>query len=97
LRLTFFVSSDGAIREPPKKHSDFWDLIFNLLWAEMTRFHLLTTLFHHNDYPARRLSSDGLETNHPTTEKFLKDLLTVEGMSERHLSVLVSILLLACW
>jgi hypothetical protein len=58
LRLTFFVSSDGAIREPPKKHSDFWDLIFNLLWAEMTRFHLLTTLFHHNDYPARRLSSD---------------------------------------
>jgi hypothetical protein len=30
------------------------------------------------------------KTNHPTTKKFLKDLPTVEGMSERHLLVLVS-------
>jgi hypothetical protein len=58
----------------------------------MAILHLLTTLFHHNDYPARRLSSDWNRFIHPPTKKFLKDLPIVEGMSQRHLPVLVSIL-----
>jgi hypothetical protein len=35
---------------------------------------------------------DWKRTIHPPTKKFLKDLPAVEGMSERHLPVLVSIL-----
>jgi hypothetical protein len=58
----------------------------------MTLLHLITTLFHHNDYPARRSSSDWKPIIHPPTKKFLKDLPAVEGMSQRHLPVLVSIL-----
>jgi hypothetical protein len=66
---TFIFSSDGVPREPPKKHSDFWDLIFYLLWAEMTYHHLNNDLFDHE----RRQPSAALGAMIPT-KKFLKDL-----------------------